>query len=264
MEAVGKGADAIERLSNYTFALHILPAFLAADICLLHAFGTNVLTTKWSELSKDALGFGICAVVGYVVAMAVAVPVIHWVVDRILLQFRTWINALSDTLATALSHDGDHRPFVPREIRVKGSRVRSDVVRERALRDRDDFWLQLVQEHETKAASSERTEKALAKLSFATVAFALVDVVYLSGGSILDTAVQKIAAVLGAQSPGAGYLVVAAAVCAVALPWIGDTFFERDSTLWIEHPALADELMTAFSKRQAELRDAMIRPARRR
>lgn len=257
VEAVSKAADAIERLSSYTFALHILPAFLAVDICLLFGFGSNVLTTKWSELSRETLGVGICAVVGYLVFMAIAVPVAQWVMKPILTKCWGWLEALLEAFAKALVPQSDNVQELPKEIRVSGKRVWLSVVRDRALRDRDGFWLPLVHDREARAATSQQTEMALAKLSFATVVLALVDVIGYPGASILGVAVQHITAVLGTQSQDAAYLVVASALCAVALPWLADVFVERDKTIWIEHPALADEMMGEFSKRQEEQRRQM-------
>lgn len=270
VDVVRKAGEAVERLSDFTFALHILPAFLALDIGLRIAHGTNILTTDWSLLSKDSLGLGLCLIVSYVVAMAVGVRLARAVIEPVLRKAVELLKAFENAFFGAIFNAIFNRTLrpdpeprePPRESRVSGSKVILRVVRDRALRDKDSFWLSQVEQKESKMESVRRAEEALAALSFAAVAFALVDAWLLPGQSILGLAVHQVNAALGVKSDGVGIALIGGLVVAVGLPWVAEAFFDRPTTAWIEHPALAEELMDEFHKRQAELRPMLPPPWR--
>lgn len=268
VDVVKKAGEAVERLSDFTFALHVLPAFLALDIGLRIAYGTNVLATDWALLSKDSLGLGVCVIVAYVVAMSIGVPVARAVLEPVLRKALELLKALEKAFFDFLfSLFGRTETFAeppegPRESRVSGSHVLLRVVRDRALRDKDSFWLTQVQQKEAKMESIERAEKSLAVLSFAAVALALVDAFLVPGQSILGFVAQQVNSVVSARFDGLGTLLMGGLVLAVAVPWIAEAFNDRPANAWIEHPALAAELMAEFQKRQAELRPMLPPPWR--
>lgn len=252
IETASKVAEAIEKLSDYRFALHVLPAFFALDVSLLATFGTNVFSTDWAQRAKDSLGFGVCVIVGYIVCMAIAVPVARAVVEPVLRKVADAHEVVCTHVAALIFSSSREYQWVPRERRVKGKRVKLDVVRERALRERDSFWLQLVQAKEAEMRATEKAETSLAILSFATLAFALVDIIGFPGTSILGKTVQQVSVLLGADTVTVGYIAILAVGVVVALPWFMNVFHESDGTDWIEHPALADELIADFKRRQEE------------
>lgn len=264
VDVVRKAGEAVERLSDFTFALHVLPAFLALDIGLRIAHGTNILTTDWSLLSKESLGLGLCVIVTYVVAMAIGVPVARAVVEPFLRKALEWRKALSDALfdaITSLWRTDHYAPprEQPRESRVSGSNVLLRVARDRALRDKDGFWLAQVQQKEAQLEAARRSEQALAVLSFAAVALALIDAFLVPGQSILGLAAHQVNEAVNEKLDGVGALLMGGLVFAAGVPWIAEAFADRPTTAWIEHPALAAELMEEFNKHQAELRP-MVQP----
>lgn len=268
VDFVRRAGEAIERLSNFTFAMHVLPAFLALDIGLRIARGTNVVTTDWSLLSKAPLGLGLCAVIAYVVAMAIAAPIARAIVEPVLRKGLELLKALENAFFDAVFRFfGQSEVYLapreqPRESRVSGSSVLLRVVRDRALRDQDSFWLSQVEQKEAQMESSRRAELALATLSFATVVLAIVDAFLTPGQSILGLASQQINEAVSARLDGLGTLLIGCLVLAAGVPWIAEAFFDRPTTAWIEHPALAAELMEEFHKRQAELRPMLPAPWR--
>ncbi|MFG6412463.1 hypothetical protein ACG02S_00975 [Roseateles sp. DC23W] len=267
VDVVKKAGEAVERLSDFTFALHVLPAFLALDIGLRLAHGTNIVTTDWSLLSKESLGLGLCVIVTYVVAMAIGVPVARAVVEPILRKALEWRKALSDALFEAIASLWRTEHYTPPreqhyESRVSGSSVVLRVARDRALRDKDSFWMAQVQQKEAQQEAARRAEQSLAVLSFAAVALALIDVLLVPGQSILGLAAQQVNDAVNEKFDGVGTLLMGGLVFAAGVPWIAEAFSDRPTTAWIEHPALAAELMAEFHKRQAELRPMLPPPWR--
>lgn len=250
---VSKAGGSVERLSDFSFALHILPAFLALDVGLLVTRGTNVVTTDWSSLSKDSLGFGICVIVSYIVAMTIGVPIVRFVVEPALRKLVDLAKSLDKIVSDALFAPQQRIREPAHEGRVSGSHVLMRVVRDRALREKDTFWLTQVQKKEAELESAKRAQQSLAFLSFATLLFTVLDGMFFSGSSILSLFVHQISAALGAESDAAGFALVTVLALGAGLPWLAEALAESTTTAWIEHPALAQELMDEFYKNRVDL-----------
>jgi len=174
VDVVKKAGESVERLSDFTFALHVLPAFFALDIGLLVAHRANVFTTDWSLLSKDSIGIGLCLIVSYVATMAIGLKLVRVAVDFALRKSAELGRAFGEVLGRAFAsamrrvqeRPGYELPMPPRESRVRGSYVLLRVARQRALADKDNFWIAQVQQKEKEIESAKRFDEDIARLSF--------------------------------------------------------------------------------------------------
>lgn len=260
--ALGKAAEVIERLSDHVFALHVLPAFLVLDIALLTKYQKNVLEAPWKDLSTASLGWGVCLFVAYLAAMTMAIPIVQGLTRPALIRIWDWFDAAMSRLARAVVGPSHERPFIAREARVSGTAVWLTVAKERALRDRDSFWLAIVHDKEARLSTVDRAEKTLATLSFATVFFGLIDAFVFPGTSILSALADGLTGRLGVETEQVGSLALLVMGFVVAAPWWAKAFSNGDARVWIQHPALAEELMNDFLRKQAELRGPTVAPWR--
>lgn len=242
-EAAEQGFKLLDKVTEFRFFLALLSVAVALDVALAWTVDRNILTMDWGTLSAGSASRLALAAVAYVFWMAALSPLARHGVEFV-------FSLLGETPLGHMLERTVEPEKVKAERRYYWGQVRVSEAKERALRDRDNFWMARVEKEEAKRAEDQTEMAALAKLSFGVTGLLLTDwcsansltgelSIWLSG---IDDRVGDIAK-----------LGIIACVLMVAFPWL---YLLRNPPTyggWMDHPELAKERLAAIEAQRESM-----------
>lgn len=242
--AAKAGADQVfkilDRVTEFRFALILISFVAFFDAFLSIYFHRNIITVNWAAVSDNVGLFGLAAV-AYIYWMAVLsltarIP-LEWLGRQIVVS----------KLGCFLFSSGDkERPT--RKTRLYWGQVWVSEAKEKALKEKDAFWIARIEKHEEFYNKGKEEMNYLSSISFSATCLLLLD-----WGLHSDSLAGVLINWLSMQSnhiDSIGNLILWLCVLLIALPWLFSFFPRSEQGEWIDHPELAGELRKLEDERR--------------
>lgn len=216
------GFGIIEKIWEWSWALRFSSIVLFVDIALILRSGEGILnwSTAGHEKLLSNLGLLAASVAVFGLFVAILLPVLEIFVQSI---FR-----LSRKLVPSSSDERDYQR--PRDC------VLAFKVRERALRDKDEFMMIEYRRHIVKKDSDQAFRNQVGRLTFGALFLAVIDIMLPVFGyaetSLISSAIQY---------TGDYGLMIAALVVLGGIGLLNSVWFKFPQLDWMNYPPLADE-----------------------
>ncbi|MBL5862106.1 hypothetical protein JBO49_15930 [Serratia fonticola] len=216
------GFGIIEKIWEWSWALRFSSIVLFVDIALILRSGEGML--NWSTAGHEKLlgnlGLLAASVAVFGLFVAILLPVLELLVQSICHFF-------SGLVPSSFNERDYQRPI---------GCVLAHKVRERALRDKDDFMMSEYRRHKAKKDSDQAFRNQVGRLTFGALLLAVIDIMLPVVGhaetSLISSAIQY---------TGDYGLMIAGLVVLGGIALLNAVWFKSPQLDWMYYPPLADE-----------------------
>lgn len=216
------GFGIIEKIWEWSWALRFSSIVLFVDIALILRSGEGML--NWSTAGHEKLlgnlGLLAASVAVFGLFVAILLPVLEIFIQSICSFF-------SGLVPSSLNERDYQRPH---------DCVLAHKVRDRALRDKDDFMMSEYRRHKAKKDSDQAFRNQVGRLTFGALLLAVIDIMLPVVGhtetSLISSAIQY---------TGDYGLMIAGLVVLGGIALLNAVWFKSPQLDWMYYPPLADE-----------------------